>query len=77
MSLINIKRLTAKPKCVETGEKLNGIDRQTGFEKKNAKKSSKTVNRAYGGQLSMKAVRERILRSFIVHELKLSKDDNK
>jgi large subunit ribosomal protein L34e len=77
MSLINIRKLSNKPKCTETGELLNGLDRITVFEKKNVCKNKKSVNRPYGGQLCMKAVRERILRSFIVHELKIQNEESR
>lgn len=36
-------------------------------------KNKKTVNRAYGGVLSAGAVRERIIRAFLVEEQKIVK----
>lgn len=36
-------------------------------------KKNKTVNRAYGGTLSHKVVRERIIRAFLVEEQKIVK----
>merc|ERR1712133_254001 len=59
------------PKCGDRGEKLRGI--KAARPKKLAKlsRTKKTVNRAYGGCLSGKAVKERIVRAFLIEEQKL------
>ncbi len=43
---------------------------------KGLKKSSKSVNRIYGGHLSHVAVRERIVRAFLCEEARNAKSQN-
>jgi ribosomal protein L34E len=63
------------PKCPITGLRLPGIKalRPTEYSNKRMSKRQKTVNRAYGGCLSHKAVRERITRAFLMEEQKIVK----
>ncbi len=52
-------------KCAVTKEPLRGIPRLTNRKFKNLPKSKKTVSRAYGGYLSHKALKEKILKEFV------------
>merc|ERR1719154_832871 len=49
-----------------TGLKLKGIKPATNQEKTRLSRRQKTVYRAYGGVLSHKAVREKIVRAFLI-----------
>jgi len=64
------KKLGFYPGCKDKGIKLQGIMRARKCDKKNMRSNDKTVSRAYGGALSANAVRERILRAFLVEEQK-------
>ncbi|XP_043204350.1 60S ribosomal protein L34-like [Amphibalanus amphitrite] len=59
------------PRCADTGKKLTGIRSARPQEKKRMKRKHKTVNRTYGGVLCHSAVRERIIRAFLVEEQKI------
>lgn len=61
------------PKCGDTGVPLQGIAalRPRGYA--NVSKTHKTVSRAYGGNLSGNAVKDRIVRAFLVEEQKIVK----
>lgn len=63
------------PKCAVTGQRLAGIKalRPSEYSDKRMSKRQKTVNRIYGGCLSHKVVRERIMRAFLVEEQKIVK----
>ena len=55
--------------------KIHGVPhlRTQKYSSKHLAKNKKTVNRAYGGVLSGGAVRERIVRAFLVEEQKIVK----
>jgi len=55
--------------------KIHGVPhlRTQKYSRKHLAKNKKTVNRAYGGVLSGGAVRERIVRAFLVEEQKIVK----
>merc|ERR1711973_491777 len=55
-------------RCGDTNEKLNGVVAARPALLRRLTKSWKTVDRAYGGCLSGKAVKSRILRSFLAEE---------
>lgn len=63
------------PKCAVTGQRLAGIKalRPSEYSDKRMSKRQKSVNRIYGGCLSHKVVRERIMRAFLVEEQKIVK----
>lgn len=63
------------PKCAVTGQRLAGIKalRPSEYSNKRMSKRQKSVNRIYGGCLSHKVVRERIMRAFLVEEQKIVK----
>ncbi|KAH7284748.1 hypothetical protein KP509_34G068800 [Ceratopteris richardii] len=69
------KKKANGPKCALTGKRIQGIPHLRPAEYKNSRlsKRQKTVNRAYGGTLSGEAVRERIIRAFLVEEQKIVK----
>merc|ERR1719389_651619 len=54
-----------------TGLRLKGVRPATNQEKTRMSKRQKTVYRAYGGVLSHKAVREKIVRAFLIEEQKI------
>ncbi|GIQ86046.1 ribosomal protein L34Ae [Kipferlia bialata] len=68
-----VKKAGSRVHCPETGQALNGIARSTGMELSRMSKTSKRVSRAYGGKLSMQAVRSRILRAFLNEENRIVK----
>lgn len=59
------------PKCGDTGVKLKGITPSRPKQLKNLSRRHKTVTRTYGGCLSPQAVRERIIRAFLIEEQKI------
>ncbi|MEW5296928.1 MAG: hypothetical protein WDW38_010102 [Sanguina aurantia] len=69
------KKPTAAAKCPVSGAILNGLPQRRPSELSNKRlsKRNKTVSRIYGGHLSHKVVRERIIRAFLVEEQKIVK----
>eukprot|EP00768_Dysnectes_brevis_P001652 gnl/Dysnectes_brevis/144_a169_12481.p2 GENE.gnl/Dysnectes_brevis/144_a169_12481~~gnl/Dysnectes_brevis/144_a169_12481.p2 ORF type:complete len:119 (-),score=33.26 gnl/Dysnectes_brevis/144_a169_12481:52-408(-) len=65
-----LKKRVNRPHCPETGEVLNGIPQARATALHRLSKNEKRVSRVYGGMLSMKAVRSRILRAFLMEESK-------
>ncbi|XP_015170986.1 60S ribosomal protein L34-like, partial [Solanum tuberosum] len=63
------------PKCPVTGKRIQGIPhlRPAEYKRSRLSRNRRTVNRAYGGVLSGGAVRERIVRAFLVEEQKIVK----
>merc|ERR1711963_828899 len=66
-----LKKRPAVPKCPMTGVKLKGIKPSRPADRKRLSLRHKKVFRAYGGVLSHKAVREKIVRAFLIEEQKL------
>merc|ERR1712172_265868 len=66
-----LKKRPSVPKCPMTGLRLKGVRPATNQEKTRLSKRQKTVNRSYGGVLSHKAVREKIVRAFLIEEQKI------
>ncbi|EME30898.1 60S ribosomal protein L34-A [Galdieria sulphuraria] len=62
-----------QPRCGDTGKPLQGIPALRPIEYSRISKRQKKVNRAYGGNLCAQAVRDRILRAFLIEEQKLVK----
>merc|ERR1719259_607103 len=60
-------------RCADTGVPLNGVGRYRGRQAMRVPKVKKHVTRAYGGNLSPIAVKNRILRAFLVEEQKIVK----
>jgi large subunit ribosomal protein L34e len=69
------KKRAKGPKCSITGKRIAGIPhlRPTEYKTSRLHRHRKTVNRAYGGNMSGSAVRERIIRAFLVEEQKIVK----
>ncbi|KAG8056734.1 hypothetical protein GUJ93_ZPchr0002g26765 [Zizania palustris] len=69
------KKRASGPKCPVTGKKIQGIPhlRPTEYKRSRLSRNRRTVNRPYGGVLSGTAVRERIIRAFLVEEQKIVK----
>ncbi|KAJ0100230.1 hypothetical protein Patl1_21917 [Pistacia atlantica] len=69
------KKRASGPKCPVTGKRIQGIPhlRPTEYKRSRLARTRRTVNRPYGGVLSGAAVRERIIRAFLVEEQKIVK----
>lgn len=69
------KKRASGPKCPVTGKRIQGIPhlRPTEYKRSRLSRNRRTINRAYGGVLSGSAVRERIVRAFLVEEQKIVK----
>merc|ERR1711976_611394 len=64
------RALSAVPTCPLTKSRLNGV---LSLRKKVKKSRNRKVSRAYGGHLSYMAVKEKIIRSFLIEEQKIVK----
>uniref|UniRef100_A0A0E0I7D6 60S ribosomal protein L34 n=1 Tax=Oryza nivara TaxID=4536 RepID=A0A0E0I7D6_ORYNI len=76
------KKRASGPKCPVTGKKIQGVCaanptiphlRPAEYKRSRLSRNRRTVNRPYGGVLSGTAVRERIIRAFLVEEQKIVK----
>lgn len=69
------KKRASGPKCPVTGKRIQVIPhlRPAEYKRSRLPRNRRTVNRAYGGVLSGSAVRERIIRAFLVEEQKIVK----
>ncbi|KAJ6829954.1 60S ribosomal protein L34 [Iris pallida] len=69
------KKRAKGPRCPVTGKRIQGIPhlRPTEYKRSRLARNRRTVNRAYGGVLSRSAVKERIIRTFLVEEQKIVK----
>eukprot|EP01018_Ginkgo_biloba_P032750 Gb_36060 [translate_table: standard] len=70
-----VKKRASGPKCSLTGKRIHGIPhlRPAEYKRSRLPRNRRSVNRAYGGVLSGAAVRERIIRAFLVEEQKIVK----
>lgn len=68
-----IKKAGASARCGDTKTKLHGISIGRPKDLMRMSKPKKTVTRVYGGNLCAKAVRERIIRAFLIEEQKIVK----
>nr|ALS04451.1 60S ribosomal protein L34 [Acartia pacifica] len=66
-----LKKRPSVPKCPVTGLKIKGVKPATNQEKTRMSKRLKTVSRSYGGVLSHQAVRDKIVRAFLIEEQKI------
>merc|ERR1711981_79949 len=66
-----LKKRPNVPKCPMTGIRLKGVKPMRPSEKSRHSLRQKKVYRAYGGVLSHKAVREKIVRAFLIEEQKI------
>jgi len=66
-----VKKRPQAPKCPMTGLRLKGVKPTRPAERKRLSLRHKKVFRAYGGVLSHKAVREKIVRAFLIEEQKI------
>ncbi|XP_059302570.1 large ribosomal subunit protein eL34-like [Lycium ferocissimum] len=69
------KKRASGPKYPITGKGIQGIShlRPAEYKRSRLHRNRRTVNRAYGGVLSGRAGRERIIRAFLVEEQKIVK----
>ncbi|KAJ9185710.1 hypothetical protein P3X46_005307 [Hevea brasiliensis] len=67
------KNRASGPKCPVTGKRIQGIPHLTPAEYKRSRlaRNRRTANQSFGGVLSGGAVRERIIRAFLVEEQKI------
>ncbi|VDK78713.1 unnamed protein product [Onchocerca ochengi] len=65
------KKKGSVARCGDTGVKLKGIKPARPRQLQKMTKRLKRVTRAYGGCLSAAAVRERIIRAFLIEEQKI------
>lgn len=70
---LHIKKAGTRPKCGECGLTLAGIPALRPRELANVSKSTKTVQRAYGGSLCANCVKDRVVRAFLIEEQKVVK----
>jgi ribosomal protein L34E len=66
-----LKKRGTAPRCPETGAILGGLKCFTSQELHRVTKREKSVTRIYGGVLSHGAVKDRILRAFLLEEAKI------
>ncbi|MFH4982938.1 hypothetical protein AB6A40_009647 [Gnathostoma spinigerum] len=66
------KKSGTVPRCGDTGVRLKGITPARPRELARIPRRKRTVSRAYGGCLSAGAVRERIIRAFLIEEEKIA-----
>ncbi|SCU86018.1 LADA_0D11672g1_1 [Lachancea dasiensis] len=69
----HIKKLATRPKCGDTGVPLQGVSTLRPRQYASVSKTHKTVSRPYGGVLCANAVKERIVRAFLIEEQKIVK----
>ncbi|XP_076065931.1 large ribosomal subunit protein eL34-like [Oratosquilla oratoria] len=65
------KKIRRAPSCGNCKVRLAGIKRARPSELHRLSKRLKRVNRAYGGHLCHRCVRERIIRAFLIEEQKI------
>ena len=73
LTLQYIGKKASVPKCADTGKQLYGIPALRPFQYKSLAKRKRSVSRIYGGVLSASAVRQRIVRAFLLEEQKIVK----
>uniref|UniRef100_A0AC35U8D1 60S ribosomal protein L34 n=1 Tax=Rhabditophanes sp. KR3021 TaxID=114890 RepID=A0AC35U8D1_9BILA len=71
LSLHYRSKTASIPKCGDTKVELKGIKSYRPSQLSQLTRRQKTVARAYGGNLSANAVKERILRAFLIEEQKI------
>ncbi len=64
------KKISKGVVCGDTGVKLNGIPQCKSKELRRIGRHHRSVTRPYGGSRTADAVKSRILRSFLLEELK-------
>merc|ERR1712144_29776 len=69
----HLKKLTARPKCGDCGNALNGISNLRSREYAQVSRTHKTVQRAYGGSRCANCTKERVVRAFLIEEQKIVK----
>jgi len=73
LTILYKKKSAQLPKCGESGVPLQGLPKIRSTALRRLSKRQRRVSRPYGGSLSGKTVRERILRAFLLEEVKLIK----
>ncbi len=73
MKAQHLKKAGTIPKCGDTGVPLQGVSALRPRQYASVSRTHKTVSRAYGGSRSANAVKERIIRAFLIEEQKIVK----
>eukprot|EP00924_Labyrinthula_sp_SR-Ha-C_P016931 snap_masked-scaffold_6-processed-gene-19.20-mRNA-1 protein AED:0.38 eAED:0.38 QI:0/-1/0/1/-1/1/1/0/120 len=68
-----LNKTVSGPKCGATGKRLGGLKATKRSERAKLSKFQRTVSRAYGGNLSAEAVKEKITRAFLIEENRAAK----
>uniref|UniRef100_A0A7S1TDA2 60S ribosomal protein L34 n=1 Tax=Compsopogon caeruleus TaxID=31354 RepID=A0A7S1TDA2_9RHOD len=68
-----LKKKASRPRCGETGVILQGVAMGRPKQYMRMSKPKKSVSRAYGGNLCARAVRDRIVRAFLIEEQRIVK----
>lgn len=68
-----IEKRVGVPRCADTGKPLSGLPRIRPYALKRQKKNERTISRAYGGYLCHSALRQRVVRAFLLEEQKIAK----
>ena len=68
-----MKKRASRVTCGETGVKLAGLKLMRPHTMSRVSKRQRTISRAYGGHLSAQAVKDRIIRAFLIEEVKIVK----
>ncbi|CAN6609519.1 large ribosomal subunit protein eL34A [Trichomonascus vanleenenianus] len=70
---LHVKKLGTRPKCGDCGTALPGIPALRPRQYATVSKPTKTVQRAYGGNLCSGCVQSRVVRAFLIEEQKIVK----
>nr|UXY87465.1 60S ribosomal protein L34 [Cryptomonas sp.] len=73
LTVLYRKKINGFIKCMDTKEKINGIQRKFSYKFKSLSKRKKKISRTYGGCLSGSSLRERIIRAFLIEEQNIVK----
>lgn len=68
-----IEKKASVRRCADTGKPIAGIPRVRPFAMRKLSKNKRTVSRVYGGYLCASALRQRIVRAFLLEEQKVAK----
>jgi len=73
LNSLKLKKKKSHRLCPIFTQKIKGVNCPGSRRYNSSSKKSKTVSRAYGGCLSLQAIRQNITKSFLIEEKKLAK----
>ena len=73
LNSLKLKKKKSSRFCPIFTQKIKGVSCPGSRRYNSSSKKSKTVSRAYGGCLSLQAIRQNITKSFLIEEKKLAK----